>query len=116
MRQLVERKQDVEIAGQKCCNAVIQTDRVFPLDRQLDLMQVRRLIASQQGIVLGENGLPQLEGIRLAGALLQSGEPSRAIKQRSRVEHVVPKTSRIADRRLVVYQNPVKLFFHPAPV
>src|ERR1039458_3505285 len=98
MRQLVERKQRIKIARQKCRDAMIHADGVFPLDRQLDLMQVRRLVAAQQGVVLGENGLPQLVGIRLAGALLQSGEPSRAIKQGSRVEQIGRYETTIASR------------------
>jgi len=116
MRLAIQSKQHIEIARQQCRRSMIQTHQIAPLDRQLHLMNVRRHVLTQNRKILRDDCRPQLLRIRLPRPLLQRRKPSHSIKQNFRMQHVVPKTSRVPDRCLIMLQRSIELLLDPQTI
>src|SRR5829696_6956499 len=64
-------------------------------------------------MILGDDGTPQRLWVRTFGRRLKIAVPAITVKQRCRVQDVVPEASRLAGRGLVTDENPIQLLFNP---
>ena len=82
VRLLVQGKENIEVALKQCRGAVDQADGVFSLYGMLDLLEKGcGKLASEQGVIIGDNRF--LQGLRILRLqqLLQLREPSTLVKQ-----------------------------------
>ncbi len=76
MEYLVKRKDDVKVTGQQRRNTVIQADLIFSLAGFLNLMRIAGNDPPQNGVILRDNGTPQIFWIGLLAPLLQIFKPA----------------------------------------
>lgn len=114
MRYAVERKQNVEQAGEERSGAVVGADSVASGDGEFDLMQERGEVGGKQWPVLGDDGSPERFGVGHLGASPLRGEPTVAVEQDARGAHVVPEGGAVADPGFVADEHAIKLVFEPA--
>jgi hypothetical protein len=109
----VHRENHVEITRQQRRDTVIQADTVAALDRQFDLVAVRRDRPPQHRIILDQHIPPQCLRIGLIGALFERGKPAAAVEIGHGMQDRMPETGRIADPRLTPHQHPIDLILDP---
>src|SRR5450755_2673838 len=113
MRLSLECKPHVKETRQQGSHTVLNTHRISTVQGPFNLPSIGRMVAAQNGPVFHNHPTLQAFSIRNLCTLLQLPVPPSRIKQRFRIDDVIPTTSCIPERSVLPDQNTVKLTFHP---
>src|SRR5260370_31718456 len=98
MRTPIQREQHVEVAGEQGRGAVVEAHQVAPTSRAGELSGVGVESTAEYRVVVADNRVSELLGVRLTRPALKFFEPAHPILERLCYEHTMPDRRPISQR------------------